>query len=114
MGTGQLRQHLLSAFSQLHPNSPPVIGIRFASHILFQHEAIDQANGAMMGDLQLLRQFTDCHGVAIRKSFYREQRLMLLWAQPRTARRLFAKSQELPQRETESSEGFVVGFGHDG
>lgn len=74
-------------------------------------EAVNQADGAVVGDLEPLGKFADGDPVAPGEAFDREERLILLGLETVRAGCPFAEAEEHAQCVSEFCEQLVVGFG---
>src|SRR5581483_631707 len=98
----------LTTAGEPHKNLPPVFSRGFARNELFRDQAVNEPDGAVMAQLQSLRQFAYGHPVPPRKALDGQQRLVLLRREARCLRRRFAKVNELAQRITKRRKGFIL------
>jgi hypothetical protein len=73
-------------------------------------QAVGEFNGGMMAQLQALRQFADGDKVSVGKALDSQQSLVLLRGNARPFRGIFAESEKLSERMTESGEILIFGF----
>ena len=79
-----------------------------------RREAIDQSNGAVVGNLKLFSQFSDSNGISSRKAFDGEQSLVLAGRQPGGFGCGLAKMEKLPEIIAECSQGLIFCLGDAG
>ena len=104
-------QHLLPSRSQPHLNLPAVVPAPVTPDETIRFQAIDQADGAMMPNLQTLRENPDCRFLPVRHSLELEQRLVLLRLEAGSLRRPLAEFQVMPNRIPEISHCLIIGVG---
>ena len=96
---------------QAHFHPAPVGRRRGAAHQAAPGQPVDQADGAVVAELEPFGEFTDRDIVAFREALDREQRLVLLRGQARGAGRLLAELLETAQGVPEGGQPLVVGLG---
>ena len=72
MGVGQFVEDFHTASCQTNVDLATVVRTWFADDQFLKPEPIDQSDSAVVRDLKLLSKFSDCCGVAPRKSLDRE------------------------------------------
>jgi hypothetical protein len=72
-----------------------VVRTWFANYQFLKPEPIDQADSAVVRDLELLSKFSDCCGIAPRESFDREESLILARRQTGGRSRILTEMQKL-------------------
>src|SRR6185312_127540 len=89
--------HLFAVAGETQLHTPAIRWRRSAAEQLAPHQPVDQTDGAVMTNLQVISEFSNKRVVPSRKPFQDEQRLMLLYGESGAAGRLFAEVQENPQ-----------------
>jgi len=112
MSTGQLIEHFGTVRGETYVNLSAVLCTWFANDQSLEPKPVDQANRAVVRNLQLLGEFSDGGRVSTRKSFDREECLILAWRQSGRGRCNLAEMQELPEAVAESRQRFVLTLGH--
>jgi len=102
----------MSAESYVHLS--PIFGAGFADDQFLCPEAIDQSNGAVVGNLKLFSQFTDSNGISSRKAFDGEQSLVLTGRDPGGFGCGLTKVEELSEIIAECSQSLILCLGDAG
>jgi hypothetical protein len=97
---------------ETHVHLSTVLRTWFANDQSLEPKPVDQANRAVVRNLQLLGEFSDGGRVSTRKSFDREECLILARRQSGGGRCNLAEMQELPEAVAESRQCFVLTLGH--
>ncbi len=104
MDGGQALDHLLAVAGEMQFDPTAVRRGRRASEQPAAHQAINQADRAMVADLQAISEFGDKGVVAPGKTLQDEEGLMLLHGQSGPAGGLLAEVQEYAQRVPDGGE----------
>jgi uncharacterized protein YjiS (DUF1127 family) len=112
MSAGQFVQHFGAVRCETHVHLAAVLCTWFSNHQSLKTKSVDEANRAVVRNLKLLGKFSDGRRVSARKSFDREECLILAWRQSRGGRCNLAEMQELPEAVAESRQRFVLTLGH--
>jgi chloride channel protein, CIC family len=105
----QLVDQRFAPRGQRHVHAPAIHFRWRASHQSAFGEPVDQADGAVVPQVQALGQGADGHGIgATGETLQREQRLMLLRWDSGVVRRLFAEPEKPAQRVAQGGELLVI------
>jgi hypothetical protein len=112
VSAGQLIEHFDAVRCETHVHLSAVLCTWFANDQSLDPKPVDQANGAVVRNLQLLGEFSDGGRVSTRKSFDREECLILAWRQSGGGGCSLAEMEELPKAVAESRQRFILTLGH--
>ena len=111
MGGRQTLQNRLPPGSKTHLHPAPVEAGGHPPEQSPPGEPVHQPHGAVMAQLQPLRELADGSLVAPGKTLDGQQRLVLLRGEPGAARGVLAEDQEAAQRMAQRGQQLVVGLG---
>ena len=112
MREGKFLERAVSEFRERQIHLPAVRHVLLAHHKFLFHQPIHQPHRAVVTDLQTFRQFPNRNASLRRKTFNRQQSLMLLRRHSRAVRRRFAEMHELAQRIAQVGQRFIFRFAH--
>src|SRR4051812_35233260 len=88
---------------------PPSVNVRLGpSQQPLPREAVDEPHHTVVLELQTIRELANRGVISSRKTFQREQRLMLLRGEPGVSRGFLAEREKLPQRPAQRREQLVM------
>ena len=114
MGIGQLLEYFSPVSDESYVHLSPIFGAGLADDQFLRSEAIDQSNGAVVGNLQLFSQLSDSNGISSRKAFDGEQSLVLAGRHPGGFGCGLTKVEKLSKIIAECSQGLIFCLGDAG
>lgn len=107
---GQALDHLLAMAGETQFHAASVRRRRGAAEKPAAHQPVNQADRAVVPNLEVVSEFSDERVLAAREPFQNEQGLMLLHGESCAAGGLFAEVQKDPQRVADGGQRLIVGF----
>ena len=110
MGSREFLENLGAGTAEFHKDFTPVLVITLPFNQFLGGETVNQLDGCMMDDLELLCQFTDGYSFSLRESFDGKQGLILARSETSGLSGFFTELEESPKTIAECCEQSVLGF----
>jgi hypothetical protein len=110
MGSRESLENLGSSTAEFHKDFAPVLEIILPFNQFLRGETVNQFDGCMMNDLELLCQFTDGYTFSLRETFDGKQGLILARSETSDLSGFFTELEESPKAIAECCEQSVLGF----
>jgi F420-dependent NADP oxidoreductase-like protein len=110
MGSREFLENLGSSTAEFHKDFAAVLEIVLPFNQFLGGETVNQFDGCMMNDLELLCQFTDGYTFSLRETFDGKQCLILARSQTSGLSGFFTELKESPKTIAEFCEQSVLGF----
>jgi hypothetical protein len=114
VGIRELLEYFTPVSAESYIHLSPIFGASLADDQFLRPEAIDQSNGAVVGNLQLFSQLSDINGISSRKAFDGEQSLVLARRYPGGFGCRLTKVEKLSEIIAECSQGLILCLGDAG
>src|SRR5258708_4315738 len=110
MGSRKSLENLGSSTAEFHKDFASVLEIILPFNQFLRGETVNQFDGCMMNDLELLCQFTDGYTFSLRETFDGKQGLILARSETSDLSGFFTELEESPKAIAECCEQSVLGF----